>query len=189
MTDQNMKMGLRQGMIPFAIGVAGLSFLLFLYLYLEREQVPEVHGLRKEIAEIFGMAGLCTLVVIYGRSVLKIALNEGPLLQRFIPEAYYDLSLSAVRRFLGFLNRTHKSVGAAAVAIFPVHALLMGPAQWNLFLKMVLILLAWQGIFGLLLVVRFPISSLKRYGYLVHAQLFTGVMIAVFAAFGHLLAN
>lgn len=94
----------------------------------------------------------------YGRSILKIALNEGPLLQRFIPVAYYDLSLSAARGFLAFLNRTHKYVGADAVAIFPVHALLMGPAQWNLFLKMVLILIAWQGIFGLFLVVRFPIK-------------------------------
>ena len=183
------KMDLKLGLIPFAIVVAGLSFLLFLYLYLVREQVPEVHGLRREIAESFGIAGLCTLALIYGRSVLKIALNEGSLLQRFIPEEYYAPSLSAARKVLSFLNRTHKYVGAAAVAIFPVHALLMGPAHWNLFLKMVLGLLAWQGIFGLFLVVRFPTGTLKRYSYLVHAQLFSGVMIGVFAAFGHLLAD
>jgi hypothetical protein len=58
-----------------------------------------------------------------------------------------------------------------------------------MFLEMLLFLLVWQGMFGLFLVIRFPVASLKRYGYLVHAQLFSGIMIGVFAGFGHLLTD
>jgi hypothetical protein len=62
-----------------------------------------------------------------------------------------------------------------------------GTAKWNPFLMLLLALIIWQGLFGLFLVIRFPAPALKRYGYVVHAQLFSGVMIAIFAAFGHLL--
>jgi len=63
----------------------------------------------------------------------------------------------------------------------------MEPRRWNLFLELVLVLLAWQGFFGIFLLMRVPVAAMKRYSYLVHAQLFTGVMIGVFAFFGHLL--
>lgn len=187
-TDKE-KMDMKRGLIPFTILVVGLSALLFIYLYLVREPVPEVHGFRKEVAEGFGVAGLWALIVIYGRSGLKLLLNEGTLLQRFIPDDHYDRSLSASRKVLAFLNRTHKYVGATVLVLFAGHMLIMGLLRWNIFLQMVAILLAWQGMFGLFLVVRFPVRSLKKYSHLVHAQLFTGVMIAVFAAFGHLLLD
>ncbi|NTV13470.1 MAG: hypothetical protein HGA96_06010 [Desulfobulbaceae bacterium] len=181
------KLAPKRGLIPFTILVLGISALLYFYLSLGRQPAAEVEDFRSEVAEGFGVVGLWALLLIYGRSLLKILLSEGPLLQRFIPEEHYDLSLSASRRLLAFLNRSHKYVGAAAVVVFVGHALLMPQSRWNPFLIMVLGLLAWQGIFGLFLVVRFPLGSLKRYGYLVHAQLFTGVMLAIFAAFGHLL--
>lgn len=180
---------MKKGLVPFTILVVGLSTVLFIYLYLVREPVPEVHGFRKEVAEGFGVIGFWALIVIYGRSVLKMFLNEGPLLQRFIPGDYYDSSLTVARKVLSFLNQTHKYVGTAALVIFAGHILIMGLPRWNIFLLMVAVLIAWQGLFGLFLVIRFPVRSLKRYGYLVHAQLFTGVMIAVFAGFGHLLLD
>jgi len=164
-----------------------VSSLVFLYLYLGRQPVAEVKGFRGELAEGLGTVGLWALAVIYGRSALKVVLAEGTLLQRFIPEEYHGPSVSVTRRVLQFLNGTHKYVGALAVLVFAGHAVLGGTTRWNLFLMMVLALVAWQGIFGLFLVIRFSITTLKRYGYLVHAQLFTGVMIAIFAAFGHLL--
>ena len=71
--------------------------------------------------------------------------------------------------------------------VMRVFWLVASPARWNYFLEMVLFLLLWQGTFGLFLVARFPTASLKHYGYLVHAQLFSGVMMGIFAAFGHLL--
>ena len=176
-----------RGLIPFAIIVIGFSSLLFFYLYIGHEPIPEAHGLKSEIAEGLGTVGLWALVVIYGRSLIKIILNDGTLMQRFIPNEYYDHSLSVSRKFLAILNRTHKYVGVVAIVVFASHALLMGTLRWNLFLEMVLVLLAWQGFFGVFLVMRVPVAAMKRYGYLVHAQLFTGVMIGVFAVLGHLL--
>ena len=176
-----------RGLAPFSILVIGLSSLIFCYLYLKGTPSPEEHGLQKEVAEIFGTGGLWTLAIIYGRSILKILLNKGELLQRLIPEEHYNKSRSLSFQILAFLNRTHKYAGAFALVFLSTHSLLMGLNHWNLFLMLVLVILAWQGLFGIFLVVKFALSSLKRYGYLVHAQLFTGVMIAVFAAFGHLL--
>lgn len=178
----------KRGLVPFAIVVTILSLLLFIYLYHGRTPVPEEEeSFLAELGEGLGGAGIYALVLIYGRSVLKMILNQGTLLQRFIPDYYQDISVSASRRVLNFLNRTHKLVGAAAVGLLLGHALLMGTARWNPFLVMLLALLVWQGLFGLFLVIRFPPSSLKRYGHMVHAQLFSGVMIGIFAAFGHLL--
>ena len=176
-----------RGPAPFAIIVIGLSGLLFLYLYFGHQTVPEAHGLKSEMAEGLGIMGLWALIVIYGRSFIKITLNDGAFMQRFIPNEYYNQSLSASRKFLAFLNRTHKYVGAVAIVVFAFHALLMEPRRWNLFLELVLVLLAWQGVFGIFLLMRVPVAAMKRYSYLVHAQLFTGVMIGVFAFFGHLL--
>lgn len=184
---RNKRINATQGLVPFSIIVFGISSLLFLYLYLERVPVAETGGFRKDIAEVLGTLGLWSLGIIYGRSILKVALNEGTFLQRIIPDEYSDLSQSASQKLLSFLNRTHKYVGATAIVFITGHALLMGTVRWNLFLMSVLCLLAWQGIFGLFLVIRVPVSPLKRYGRLVHAQFFTGVMIAVFATFGHLL--
>ncbi|MDA8160498.1 MAG: hypothetical protein M0T76_07240 [Desulfobacteraceae bacterium] len=173
--------------VPFALVVTGGSFLVFLYLYWHRGPVIGIHGPRKELAEDFGLTGLAAMILIYGRSLLKLLLNEGALLQRLVPQERYEASRSRLRQALIWLNRSHRYVGAAAVAIFPCHALLMGTARWNPFLVLVLALIAWQGAFGFMLTLRFPPAQLKRYSYLVHAQLFTGVMIGVFAGFGHLL--
>lgn len=184
---EKIRINARQGLIPFSIMVVGISSLFFLYLYLGKEPAVEVHGLRKEVAEGLGILGVWFLGIIYGRSVLKLSLIDGTFWQRIIPDGYYNTSLSASRKLLSFLNRTHKHVGATAIVFLVGHALLMSTANWNPFLISVLCLLAWQGIFGLFLVVRIPISPLRKYGRLAHAQFFTGVMIGIFAIFGHLL--
>lgn len=181
------KLDSKQRVIPFMIAVTIISFLLFIYLYIGREPIAETDSFRTELGEGLGSMGIYALATIYGRSILKMALNEGTLLQRFIPDYFLDLSISTSQKALNILNRTHKYVGAFAIALLSGHAILMGTSRWNFFLEMVLTLLVWQGIFGLFLVARFPPASLKQYGYLVHAQLFSGVMIGIFAAFGHLL--
>ena len=184
---QKTRINLMQGLIPFSIVVVGLSSLLFLYLYLVRQPVVETHGLRKEISEVLGTLGLWALMIIYGRSILKLTLNDGTFLQRIIPGGQYSLSLSACRKLLFWLNRTHKHVGAGAIVLLAGHALLMNTIRLNIFLSSVLYLLVWQGVFGLFLVIRVPNNPLKKYGRLAHAQLFSGIMIGVFASFGHLL--
>jgi hypothetical protein len=178
----------KQGLIPFTIALTIVSTLYFIYLYQGHSPAPESESFLKELGEGLGSLGLYALAIIYGRSLLKLILNEGTLLQRFIP-VYQDLSISMSKRLLTLLNRYHKHVGAAAVGLLLGHALLMGTAKLNPFLILLLVLIVWQGLFGLFLVIRFPAVSLKRYGYVVHAQLFSGVMIGIFAAFGHLLAE
>jgi hypothetical protein len=180
---------LKKRVIPFTILATGLSALLFFYFYLTQQPVAEVHGWRKDVAEGFGTVGLYLLAIIYGRTLLKILLNEGPLLERFLPQEYLECSLPVGKKVLVLLNQTHKYVGAAAIVALATHGLLMGWIHRNLFLQLVLVLLVWQGLFGLFLVVRFPIKTLKRYSYLAHAQLFTGVLLSIFASFGHLLTK
>lgn len=180
------KFDTRQGLIPFTIVLTIFSSLYFVYLYQGHKPEPELESTLKELGEGLGSLGLYAMVIIYGRSLLKIILNEGTLLQRFIP-VYHNISITMSKRLLTFLNRYHKHVGSAAVGLLLGHTLLVDTAKWNPFLILLLALIVWQGIFGLFLVIRFPAASLKRYGYLVHAQLFSGVMIGMFAAFGHLL--
>ena len=177
--------------IVFTLTVAMVSGLGFLYLLFQPALPPSrvAHSALTNLAQFLGGTGFYALALIYGRSLLKIALGNGPLLQRFIPDETYDRSISIAKKILFYLNRTHKYVGAAAIGILFAHALMMGPQRWNPFLIMVLILLAWQAIFGLFLTLKFTPARLKRYGYLVHAQLFSGVMIAIFAGFGHLLVQ
>ncbi|HIJ95915.1 MAG TPA: hypothetical protein HPP94_09300 [Desulfuromonadales bacterium] len=181
------KLDTKQGLIPFTIVLTIFSSLYFMYLYQGHQPTPESETFLKELGEGLGSLGLYVMAIIYGRSLLKILLNEGTMLQRFIPVVYQDISITMSRRLLTVLNRYHKHVGATSVGLLLGHALLVGAAKLNPFLVLLLALIAWQGLFGLFLVVRFPIASLKRYGYLVHAQLFSGVMIGVFAIFGHML--
>jgi hypothetical protein len=180
------KFDLKQGIIPFTIGLTIVSSLYFVYLYHGHKPPDETETFLKELGDGLGSVGLYAMGVIYARSVLKLLINEGTMLQRFIP-VYQDLSISLSRRLLTLLNRYHKHVGAAAVGLLTGHALLVGVAKWNPFLILLLVIIIWQGGFGIFLVTRFPVASLKRYSYVVHSQLFSGVMIGVFAAFGHLL--
>lgn len=57
------------------------------------------------------------------------------------------------------------------------------------FFPAVLVLVLWQMSFGLILSWRGTPQDLKRWSYMVHAQLITGVAIGVFAFFGHLLVD
>ena len=70
-----------------------------------------------------------------------------------------------------------------------LHIGLMGIPMDILFFPAVLALVVWQGLFGMFLTWRYSPRELKKFAYLVHAQLFTGIMIGLFAWFGHLLID
>ncbi|MGB5606291.1 MAG: hypothetical protein WBN51_07195, partial [Gammaproteobacteria bacterium] len=93
------------------------------------------------------------------------------------------------RQLLGFLDRTHVYVGIATVAVILLHIALMGMPMEILFFPAVLALVIWQGLFGLFLTWRYSPIELKKFSYLVHAQFLTGIMIGMFAFFGHLLID
>jgi len=53
----------------------------------------------------------------------------------------------------------------------------------------VLALVVWQGFFGMFLTWRYSPKELKKFSCLFHAQFLTGIMIGIFAYFGHLLLD
>ena len=142
-----------------------------------------------EAGDFFGSAGVYALAALYGRTLLKLTLspqNSPGLLKPLVDIAIIK---EYSKKLVQFLNRTHYHLGIAAIAILILHAVLEGVSRFNPFLVMVLILLAWQGIFGMLILAKFLPPSIKRPSYPAHAQLFSGIMILIFAAFGHLLVD
>ena len=97
--------------------------------------------------------------------------------------------VAPVQQLPGVLDRTHIYVGIATVAIIPLHIALMDVPMKILSLPAVLILVVWQGLFGMFLSWRYSPAELKKFAYLVHAQFATGIMIGIFAYFGHILID
>lgn len=154
--------------------------------------LPE-ESFRHEVGESVGVILAWIFGVIYGRTLLKIILRQGPLLERLLPEGISDKPVRlAGNSLLRFLDRSHPYVGVIAVLLVFGHALLMGLTQANLLLQAIVALALWQFFFGLFLLRRYQtvfMKNLKRYGYLAHSQLYTGISIGVFALFGHLLVG
>ena len=141
-----------------------------------------------EIGEGFGEVGLWALLFIYARSILKLMMGKGAFAKR-IPPDYSPPAASIFQQLLGFLNRTHVYVGIATVAIILLHIALMGVPMKILFFPAVLVLVVWQGLFGMFLTWRYSPKELRKFSCLVHAQFLTGIMIGVFAYFGQLLID
>jgi hypothetical protein len=165
-----------------------LSVAYFIYAYMAYPPIPERETFLTEIGESFGEVGLWALLFIYARTLLKLVMGKGKLANRLLPD-YSPPKLSIFQQLLGFLNRTHAYVGIATVAVIILHIVLMGVPMDILFFPAVLILVIWQGLFGLFLTWRYTPKELKKFSYLVHAQFISGVMIGIFAYFGHLLIN
>jgi hypothetical protein len=77
----------------------------------------------------------------------------------------------------------------AAVAIILLHIVMMGIPMEIFFFQAVLVLVVWQGLFGLFLTWRYSPKELKKFSYLVHAQFMTGIALGLFSYFGHLLID
>ena len=167
--------------------VASLGY--FIYARVVYPPTPENESFLGEVGEGFGELGLYGLLFIYGRTVLKVVVGKGAIAHRLLPEYSPQVSIPLFNQILGFLNRTHVYVGIATVAVILLHIGLMGIPMKILFFPAVLALVIWQGLFGLFLSWRYTPSQLKQFSYLVHAQFVTGIMIGIFAFFGHLLID
>jgi len=123
--------------------------------------------------------------------LLKLALGQGKLAQRLLPDYVPPINSSHLNRLLTWMNRTHIYIGIATIAIILLHITMMGFSRYShiLFFPALLALIIWQGIFGLFLTLRYTPAELKKFSYLVHAQFVTGVAIGVFAFFGHVLID
>ncbi len=176
-------------MIVYTIIVFLMSFVYFLFVKNVQSVGPEQETFLSEIGEGLGGIGAWLLLLMYGRTVLKLSIGKGALTQRILPEYAYRPALPLLKKCLIFLNRTHNYVGIATVAVIVLHAAFVGLPMDILFFPLVLALVIWQGVFGFFLTWRYAPKDLKKFSYLVHAQFLTGIMIGIFAFFGHILAG
>lgn len=178
-----------KGILLFSVIVLLISSAYFIYAYNVFPRIPERETYLSEIGEGFGEIGLWALLFIYARTLLKILLGKGAISRRLLPNYSPDISLPPLQPLLGFLDRSHVYVGITTIAVILLHIFLMGIPFDILFFPAVLGLLIWQGLFGMFLAWRFSPKQLRKFSYLVHAQLVTGIMIGIFAWFGHLLID
>lgn len=178
-----------RGILIYAVTVLLLAVVYFLYAFLAYPPVPERDTFFSELGEGFGEVGLWALLFIYARTILKLLLGKGALARRLLPDYTPPAAASPLRQVLAFLDRTHVYVGIATVAVILLHIAFMGLPLQILFFPVVLALVIWQGLFGLFLTWRYPPKELKKFAYLVHAQFLTGIMLGIFAWFGHLLID
>lgn len=178
-----------KGLLIYTASVLFASITYFVYAYTVYPPIVERETFLSELGEGFGEAGLWLLFFIYTRTLLKLLMGKGALAKRLLPDYEPPSAASIFQQLLAFLNRTHVYVGITAVAIILLHIVLMGIPMEILFFPAVLFLVVWQGLFGMFLTWRYTPKELKKFAYLVHAQFLTGIMIGLFAFFGHLLID
>lgn len=163
--------------------VVSLSY--YIYASSRYPPTPERETFLTDLGEGIGEIGLWLLLFIYTRTVIKLLLGKGALSKRILPEYSSPIAAGPFQGLIRFLDRTHIYFGIGAVAIILLHIVLMGIPMHILFFPAVLGLVIWQGAFGMFISWRYTPKELKKFSYLVHAQLFTGILIGVFAYLGH----
>lgn len=172
-------------LLIYSTGVFVLSLGYFGYVYLQAPPSVEHETFLSEIGEGFGEIGMYALLFIYLRTVLKLTMGKGPLSRRLLPDYTPPPQASLLTRLVGYLDRTHVHVGIASVAVIALHVVLMGVPLDNLFFPAIIALLIWQSAFGLFIRWRGAPGDIRKFSYAVHAQLLTGIMMGIFALFGH----
>jgi hypothetical protein len=146
-------------------------------------------SLLRGIGKNLGSLGFIALALVYARSVLKIAIRQDSFWKRLQPlgiDEYFDVKKFSTKLFI-VLNRTHAYLGVLAIVLIFLHCYLTGSYKDNLLLQIVLVLMALEGILGFMMKFRYSSVELKKKSYLIHRQFVIGMMILVFAAFGHLI--
>ena len=175
--------------LVFTAAVSIISIGYYIYALFLYAPVEESETFLSEVGEGFGEIGLWLLLFIYTRTLIKLLLGKGPIAKRMLPEYSPPIDSKQFNKLIYFLDRTHIYFGVSAVAIIILHIGLMGIPMHILFFPAVLILVIWQGLFGMFISWRYTPKELKKLSYLVHAQLFTGIMIGIFAYLGHILID
>jgi len=180
-----------RNILIYALVISLVSLAYFIYAYSVHPIPEERETFLTEIGEGFGKAGLALLAFIYFRTLLKLLLGQGKLAQRLLPDYTSPIDSSHLNHLLTWMNRSHIYFGIAAIAVILLHISLMGFSRYShiLFFPALLVLIIWQGLFGLFLTWRYTPGEMKKFSHLVHAQFVTGIAIGVFAIFGHILID
>jgi hypothetical protein len=169
--------------------VIATSVAYFVYAFRQIPQAAERETFLSELGEGVGELAMWALIFIYLRTVLKLVMGKGAISRRLLPEYTAPPAASIFKKLVVWLDRTHVHVGIASTALIILHVVLMGSPFSNLFFPAVLALVAWQAMFGFFLRWRSTPRDVKKLSFSVHAQLLTGVMMGVFAYFGHVLVD
>ncbi|UOD34838.1 hypothetical protein DSN97_00430 [Deferribacteraceae bacterium V6Fe1] len=175
--------------VIFTAVILIISIGYYLYALFFYAPLKESKTFLTKIGETFGAIGLWLILFIYARTLIKLLLGKGAVAKRLLPEYSSPVDATQFKKLIHFLDRTHIYFGVSALAAISLHAVLMGIPMRILFFPAVLVLIAWQGLFGMFIAFRYTPSELKKLSYLVHAQLFTGIMIGIFALLGHILVG
>jgi hypothetical protein len=142
----------------------------------------------KEFGEWLGLAGLYMLALVYARTAFKLLVRKDSFWKRLEPfNIDYARIKTASGKILYYLNKSHPYFGVSAIALVYLHCFFISRFYNLLPLRLVLVLLAWQGVWGLVLKTRTAPAFLKKRGHLFHSQLITGALILLFALLGHFL--
>ncbi|SET01678.1 hypothetical protein SAMN05216326_10963 [Nitrosomonas marina] len=180
-----------RNILIYTASVSLISLVYFIYAYSSYPVPEERETFLSEVGEFFGKTGLGLLGFIYLRTVLKLMLGQGKLAQRLLPDYQPPVHSSALEQLLAWMNRTHVYFGIAAIAVMLLHISLMDISRYShiLFFPALLVLIVWQGLFGMFLAWRYSPAELKKFSHVVHAQFITGIAIGIFAFFGHILID
>ncbi len=172
--------------IIFTFIISILSVAYFVYLQFNYPPIPENETFLSELGEWFGEIALWLIIFIYTRTILRLFLGKGALSRRLIPNHTPDIEFTFINKTLSWLDSTHIYFGISAVAIILIHIALLGIPMEILFFPAVLFLVVWQGVFGAFISWKRTSISITKFSYMVHAQLFTGITLGIFAYLGHL---
>lgn len=166
-----------------------LGFALCLFYLLRWQGITlEDEAFARALGEGLGVTGFSLLVLVYARTAFKLLVRRDAFWKRLEPfNIDYGAIKTASGKILFYLNKTHPYFGAAAIVVVYSHCYVISRFYNLLPLRLVLALLAWQGIWGLVLKTGPAPAFLKRKGHLFHSQLITGALILAFAALGHYL--
>ncbi len=172
-------------LIIFAIFVTIISAVYMLYLFSKGGATYIVSVGLNEFGKSLGSFGFFTIWFVYSRSVMKLIVQKGNIVQRLNPVGERPAFASDLWDVLNILNKAHPYLGLSSIALIYLHGYLVLPFMNNLPLLLVLALMAWQGFFGIMLKLKFTPAVLKRRSYLIHTQFFTAAMILILAVLGH----
>jgi hypothetical protein len=172
------------------------TFLILIVLVLSLWYVYSVYptgGIRyfdknSDLGDALGILGLTAIILVYSRSIFKLLVQKGTFSKRLEPLEPKGIHIETfMKKILRILNVLHPYFGAIAVVAIFLHCYFTSSFADNLLLLGALFILAWNGIFGFFLKLKYTPSFLRKHSYLVHAQLFTGILILILAGLGHMI--
>jgi hypothetical protein len=185
--NQDNRTGKNLSLIVFTGMVLLCAAAYMLYVYLQGQGYAAGNDrFLEDFGEWLGPAGLSVLVLVYARTAFKLLVRKDSFWKRLEP---FNIDYARIKtvsgKILFYLNKSHPYFGVSAIALVYLHCYFISRFYNLLPLRLVLALLAWQGVWGLVLKTRIAPAFLKKRGHLFHSQLITGALILLFAVLGH----